>query len=528
MTMLRKYCMGSRPCYLEFLSSEEEIFKDCFGTVNYQDPNMNISMPVFSIHGNHDDPSGDGNLCALDLLSVAGYINYFGKQKEVDDVKIVPILLRKGKIKVGLYGLGNIRDERLHRTFLKKKVQFLRPMEDSEDFFDIFVIHQNRVKHGATNYIPEHFLEDFIDLVIWGHEHECLIEPIENEAKGFHITQPGSSIATSLCEGESKAKEHKEFELEKIPLQSVRPFVMDEIILSKVPSLRLNDEKKIMKILSEKVESLIEQARQEWLETHSNQEDDFPKPIIRLKVEYTGFSTLNPQRFGQQFVDRVANVKDILQFFRKRSAVSGKSDNQISEKDIRLPENLNKLQMNDLISEYLSQFNMSILSEAGINEALRLFVEKEEKEAIADFVTSVVSAKTRVEKKIGGEDNLDLAIEKEVTNKRTSGQSCGYKATKKGASLKQSSSNMFKEVDLMDLTSPTKELKKAVAAAPKRGQKRKATEEAEEAKPASKARATRSTRSIKDMFSRMDKKNISPVDDDDDDEEESFSKFTSK
>ena len=26
--------------------------------VNYEDPNYNISIPVFSIHGNHDDPAG--------------------------------------------------------------------------------------------------------------------------------------------------------------------------------------------------------------------------------------------------------------------------------------------------------------------------------------------------------------------------------------------------------------------------------------------------------------------------------------
>ena len=29
--------------------------------VNYEDPNYNISIPVFSIHGNHDDPAGVRN-----------------------------------------------------------------------------------------------------------------------------------------------------------------------------------------------------------------------------------------------------------------------------------------------------------------------------------------------------------------------------------------------------------------------------------------------------------------------------------
>jgi double-strand break repair protein MRE11 len=31
-----------------------------FPAVNYEDPNLNISIPVFSIHGNHDDPQGTG------------------------------------------------------------------------------------------------------------------------------------------------------------------------------------------------------------------------------------------------------------------------------------------------------------------------------------------------------------------------------------------------------------------------------------------------------------------------------------
>lgn len=29
-----------------------------FGHVNYKDPNFKIGLPVFVIHGNHDDPAG--------------------------------------------------------------------------------------------------------------------------------------------------------------------------------------------------------------------------------------------------------------------------------------------------------------------------------------------------------------------------------------------------------------------------------------------------------------------------------------
>jgi len=31
-----------------------------FPAVNYEDENFNVGIPVFSIHGNHDDPQGTG------------------------------------------------------------------------------------------------------------------------------------------------------------------------------------------------------------------------------------------------------------------------------------------------------------------------------------------------------------------------------------------------------------------------------------------------------------------------------------
>ena len=35
---------------------------------------------MFTIHGNHDDPSGADNLSAVDVLSTCALVNYFGKQ----------------------------------------------------------------------------------------------------------------------------------------------------------------------------------------------------------------------------------------------------------------------------------------------------------------------------------------------------------------------------------------------------------------------------------------------------------------
>lgn len=33
-----------------------------FPAINYEDPNLNVGIPVFSIHGNHDDPQGTGSV----------------------------------------------------------------------------------------------------------------------------------------------------------------------------------------------------------------------------------------------------------------------------------------------------------------------------------------------------------------------------------------------------------------------------------------------------------------------------------
>lgn len=52
------FIVVNRKCEIEFLSDPEQIFSHCAQKhVNYKDANLNVSMPVFTIHGNHDDPS---------------------------------------------------------------------------------------------------------------------------------------------------------------------------------------------------------------------------------------------------------------------------------------------------------------------------------------------------------------------------------------------------------------------------------------------------------------------------------------
>jgi double-strand break repair protein MRE11 len=169
MELLRKYCLGEDAIYTEILNDQNEIFKANLGRVNYEDPFQSVSLPVFAIHGNHDDPSREGGngeaLAALDLLGVSNLINYFGKVDRVDDIEITPILLRKGPTNLAIYGLGAIRDERLNRMWNQKKVKFVRltPEQGRDEFLNIFVLHQNRdYGRGKKNCVHESMIPEWM------------------------------------------------------------------------------------------------------------------------------------------------------------------------------------------------------------------------------------------------------------------------------------------------------------------------------------------------------------------------------
>lgn len=59
MRTLRKFTLEGSPTELEFVSRPENLFgHSAFKCVNFEDENLCVSVPIFSIHGNHDDLSG--------------------------------------------------------------------------------------------------------------------------------------------------------------------------------------------------------------------------------------------------------------------------------------------------------------------------------------------------------------------------------------------------------------------------------------------------------------------------------------
>ncbi|KAK9844671.1 hypothetical protein WJX74_005353 [Apatococcus lobatus] len=405
--LITKYCLTDKQVPFQVVSDPAQNFAN--GRVNFQDPNLNIGIPIFTIHGNHDDPAGTENLSAVDILSSSGLINYFGKvQMEgsgIGKIKISPVLIQKGNTKLALYGLGNLRDERLGRMFQTPGcVEWARP-EDSPEFpmdewFNLMVLHQNRIAHAANakNYIKESYLARFLDFVVWGHEHECVCDPWESaQAQGaaFSLVQPGSSVATALSEGESKKKHVIMLEIcgddwrsIKFPLETVRPFSFETVALKEQIDLDPDEPESITRFLERKVEQMIRTAN---MRRTADQGDMLP--LIRLRVDYSGFSTINTQRFGQHFVGKVANPNDVL-LWQKAAArrVKKNEDGSIADGGelAARPEAADEKQIEDLIQEHLVE-NLEILPERELAFALHDFVEKDEKQALAECLRSILS-----------------------------------------------------------------------------------------------------------------------------------------
>lgn len=76
-TLIREHIMGDKEISMalhDVVHAKEVFETSVIDDVNYQDPNVNISYPIFSIHGNHDDPSGFQRTSAMHVLSATGQV----------------------------------------------------------------------------------------------------------------------------------------------------------------------------------------------------------------------------------------------------------------------------------------------------------------------------------------------------------------------------------------------------------------------------------------------------------------------
>ncbi|XP_071449768.1 double-strand break repair protein MRE11 isoform X2 [Hetaerina americana] len=432
-SLLRRYCMGDKPVSFKFVSDQSANFKHCdFPNVNYEDPNLNISLPVFTIHGNHDDPSVNWHVSSMHLLSATGLVNYFGWHGNLQKLDITPLLMCKGSTKLALYGFGSIKDERLSRLLEKNKVQVYCHGESPDEWYNIMVLHQNHVIRGTSrnSFIPETLLPHCMDFIIWGHEHECIPVPQLNPAMDFYVLQPGSSVATSLSEGESMEKnvfhlqvKGKEIKVNPIPLKTVRPFVFETISLSDYDSLQpctgkynfgrssLYKEvplsKKVEDMVKEKIDSMILKS----VSLRSGHGKQPTKPLIRLRLEYNHQEQMiNPVRIGNFYMEEVANPSDMIlqkkEVTRRDKKVKGEKEKldedalmQAAEQARELQDQLGEIRVETVIEQYFQgggkmlnesgerqERELEVLSVRGLLESVTRYVDKQETESVAELI----------------------------------------------------------------------------------------------------------------------------------------------
>ncbi|TBU03376.1 double-strand break repair protein Mre11 [Hamiltosporidium magnivora] len=378
--LIKKHCFGDKTIRISSIQP-----------LNFYDPNINISIPIICIHGNHDDPVR--MLSPIDLLHTAGLVNYVGKTENLDLIEIKPVLIENDGIKVAIYSLGYIRDNRLYRAFLQNKISYIVP-ENKEDYVNILVVHQNRIPHSDKENLPIDFIDPMFDIVMYGHEHESII--FKSEKNGFYVIQTGSTVRTSLCEGESGNKFvyildifnnsslDERIKIESINLKSVRPFFMDFI--------KVFDSSNVEKILINKVESMIELAlnncnteeslEMEILRQNSKNMRHFENlnlPLLRLRIELINGEPINKIKFGMLFEKRVANCNEIIHFVRKTKKV-----------DIEIQNVETKLQITDIFKEILKSIELKAIPEIILVEALKRFVDKDDKEVFEELVKTVL------------------------------------------------------------------------------------------------------------------------------------------
>jgi len=215
-------------------------------------------------------------------------------------------------------------------------------------------------------------------------------------------------------------------------LQSVRPFKMGDITLSDIDELDPNDPKvmeKITEILATRVNRLIDEAKDELRKSqvYTRKEVDSTEILVRLRVEHTGFQVISNQRFGGQFVGKVANPGDILLFSRRK-----KLFNEGEKKEtgglldpIRPPPLDSSIRVENILAEQLRNPDkkLNIFAEATMAHALEDYVFKNVPSALEEYVEKVVKetqGALKNNKSTASEKEIQDIVEKNIDRVRAS------------------------------------------------------------------------------------------------------------
>ena len=235
----------------------------------------------------------------------------------------------------------------------------------------------------------------------------------------------------------------RDYKVETIRLRTVRPFIMKEIVLAEEKeALRLakktNNRAELTRFLERIVHEMIEQANAEWEEAQGedeerDEEQNAPLPLIRLRVEFTApeggnFDCENPQRFSNRFMEKVANVNDVVQFHRKKAGASRKKDGtEMPEESTLASLAQDSARVEKIIREFLTAQSLTILPQNAFSDAVGQFVDKDDRSAIGTFVETSLGRQVKdlVDMDRADEENLEEGMSEIKSNLEqlfTSGQ----------------------------------------------------------------------------------------------------------
>lgn len=369
MEILQRNVLGDKPIQIECIDNEN--FLDIHKATrqpNYYSQNVNIEMPVFAIHGNHDEPSGHKGVTALDIFAEAGLINYFGMlDGKTSSTKIRPVVLRKKGSLLNLYGMGGIRDEAMTKLLAEERVAF----ETTRKGTNVLIIHQTRCGVGNSSYVPEELLSKEMHLVVWGHMHQSQPHPVMNYKTGFHTIQPGSTVQTSLCKAESG---YKHCVLLKVTEEG---YSTEPIRMESTRSL-------IFRTISAQEDSIEEKIRGEMASLLEESEGEH-RPLVRLRVEVDESvpNTVILKRIMEEFKDRVANPKEALRIVHRKQQKAGERREALT-KTHKVP--LFTVEMDGI----------RILSESVFMQSIMECIDKENKFTISQRYNEIVQEVVKV------------------------------------------------------------------------------------------------------------------------------------
>ena len=142
--------------------------------LNFTNPSLQISLPIFAIHGTKDQPDQDSKISPLEILHQSNLVNYFGGKFSLTaskiqhfygnpsqsnslninalyrELKIEPVKISKPDgTKLALYFLPHIPERLLSVLLKENKILFTSPCDDS--YAMVLFLHQKRSKASAPS-----------------------------------------------------------------------------------------------------------------------------------------------------------------------------------------------------------------------------------------------------------------------------------------------------------------------------------------------------------------------------------------